>query len=154
MTPIRIVVIALALCACSALAQGPAEGTLTVVVEDQTGARVPGAHIAAFGQATGTHFEATADASGQAVLHVGQGSYKLRVRFTGFEIWNEENVKVNAETQVTATLAIATFFSGPNVIEAPDMPLERLTLAAEIPLVPTQQFAPPDKPLRHKARWF
>jgi hypothetical protein len=153
MNPIRIAATVLALCASSALAQQPAKGALTVVVKDISGAVIPGARIVVTAMRTGAHSETTTDRSGQAVLQIDQGSYDLKVRFTGFTSWEEEEVKVNAETQRTVTLNIAPS-CGPIAIEAPDMPLEHQVLATEIPLIPMQQFTPPAKPLRHKMHWF
>ena len=153
MIPIRVAAIALALSACSAFAQNPAKGTLPVVVKDIAGAVIPGARIVVTAIKTGTHSEATTDNSGQAVLHLDQGRYELKVRFAGFASWEEKEVRVNAETQRTAFLNPA-FYSGPTVIEAPEMPLERQPLEAEIPLIPMQQFVPLAKPLRRRARWF
>jgi hypothetical protein len=127
-----------------------------VVVTDQTGARKPGAHIAAFGQATGSHFEATADASGHAVIHLDRGNYELRVRVAGFQLWKEKEVEVDTETHKSVTLAIENelpclSFCGD---QPPEIPLERQTVAADIPLMPLQQFFPPAKPFRRRAHWF
>jgi hypothetical protein len=155
MAPARIAVIALAFCACAVLAQQPAKGTLTVVVTDQMGAWISGARITATETQTGAHFEAIADGNGQAVLQIYQGSYELTVRSKGFTSWEKKEIKVNAETQRTATLNI--LHDGcPIFVETPDIPLapERQALVAEIPLFPMQQFVPPSKPLRHKAHWF
>jgi len=74
MAVVQIAAIALALAACTALAQEHARETLTVVVTDQTGARISGAHIVATDQATGSQLDAAADATGQAVVQLDQGT--------------------------------------------------------------------------------
>ena len=153
MTPIRKAVIALALCACSALAQEPSKGKLTVVVTDRSGAVFPGARIAVTMAMTGMPVEATTDASGQAVLHLAQGSYELKVQAKGFESWEESKVEVTSETQRAVVLRVAST-GCPISVQAPEIPLERQALAAEIPLVPMQQFAPTARRPRHRPHWF
>jgi hypothetical protein len=148
----HIAVIAIALCACPVLAQQPAEGTLTVVVSDQSGARIPAANIAATNEITGARFAATADASGQAVVHLLQGRYELIVGAAGFLSWTEKDVEVAAETGWAFTLAIG-LSSSPVVAADPTIPLERQVLE-EIPLIPMQQFVQPAKLLRRGPRWF
>jgi hypothetical protein len=155
MIPIRIAVIALALCACSVLAQEQAMGTLTVIVTDETGARIPGAQLEALAAATGVHSASKADEIGQAVLHLDQGNYELKVRAMGFASWGKSKVEVSAETQSTVTLRVAESDTPMIKLEPPlDSPVEYRPLTAEIPKIPMQQFVPPAKPLRHRAHWF
>jgi hypothetical protein len=154
MNQIRIAAIALALCACSALAQQPAKGTLTVVVTDEIGAWISGARITATETQTGARFDAIADGKGQAVLHLAQGSYKLNVQAKGFISWEESKVEVTLETQRTVALVVANCGCS-IIVEGPvGPPVEYLPMTAEIPLIPMQQFIPSAKPLRHRARWF
>jgi len=102
----RIAAIILLFSACAVFAQTPALSTLTVVVTDQSGANVPGAHIKATAKANGERFEAIADARGKAVIQLCQGSYELTVQSEGFKTWDEKEVKVNVETQRSVILLI------------------------------------------------
>jgi hypothetical protein len=155
MASIRIAAIALALCACTVLAQQPTVGILSVLVKDQSGAVIPGAHIVATVLTTGTRIEVTANGNGQAVVHLDQGSYDLKVWARGFETWKDIEVEVNAETYRAVTLIAPDVhrevWVTSDVIEIPQ---EHPVLAAEISSIPMQQYVPPAKPFRHKRRWF
>jgi hypothetical protein len=151
----RIAAVVLALCASTTLAQQQAKTTLTVLVADQTGARVPGARIAATNQATGSQFDAVTDNTGQAVVDLDQGTYKLTVRSQGFETWVEENVELTGEMHKDVTLVIGGMGCGVCVVpDVPEMPLERPPAVADIPLIPLQQLALPAKPFRQKHQWL
>jgi hypothetical protein len=152
----RIDVIALALCACTALAQQPARGILSVVVKDQSGAVIPGAHIVASVQAKGARFEAIANGNGQAVVYLDQGSYYLKVWARGFKTWEDKEVEVNAETYRAVTLIAPDDHWGEAWVTSDSIgiPQEHQVLATEISLIPMQQYVPPAKPLHHKRRWF
>jgi hypothetical protein len=157
MTSAHIAALAIALCAFPALTQEHTEGTLTVVVMDQSGAVVPGARISATALETRAHFEATADANGQAVVHLDQGNYELMVQARGFQTWEEKNIEVNAELQRTVTLLVGQVVCGPCVVVdpvIPEIPSEHPQRAEEIPLVPVPQFVLSARPLRHRWRWF
>jgi hypothetical protein len=150
----RIAAIILLFSACAVFAQTPALSTLTVVVTDQSGANVPGAHIKATAKANGERFEAIADARGKAVIQLCQGSYELTVQSEGFKTWDEKEVKVNVETQRSVILLIGdgcTICVIPDVL---DIPLENGVLAEMIPLIPMQIFIPPAKPRHNKLLWF
>lgn len=150
----RIAAFAFALCACMALAQDHAKAALTVVVKDQSGAIIPGAHVVATNQATGLRFESTADTSfdsiGQAVLHLDQGTYELTVTAKGFEQYQEKETAVTAETHRDVTLRVGS--CGPCVVvqDGPVIPLERMQVEVDIPLIPMQQLVLPAKRLRLK----
>jgi hypothetical protein len=151
---IRIAAIALALCAYRASAPQNATFSLTVDVEDQTGARIPGASFTATDRATGAQFESKAGATGQAVVHLVPGAYDLKAQARGFEVWEEKNVKLNAEQEWVFTLRVGSM-GCPIVISGDSLiPLEHLQVMEEIPIEPLRQFVPPAKPLRHKRHWF
>jgi hypothetical protein len=152
----RIAVFALALSSCTALAQKHAKVTLTVVVTDQSGAIIPGAYIAATNQATGSRFEAPSDANGQAVVDLNEGTYKLTVTARGFQQYTEKDAALRAETHKKVVLSISNLVEcGPCVSLIPvadvrEIPSEHQPIAAEIPLIPMQQFVPLAKPYRPK----
>jgi len=151
----RIAAISLALCVCTALAQKPVMGTLAVTVTDQTGARIAGAHIMATSETTGVHYVATADSSGQAVIHVDQEKYELKVQAEGFKTLVVNNVNVKAEIQRTITLQISEGTCEPCfIVEGPEIPLEYQSLAAEIPLMSMQKFELTARPIHRKQRRF
>jgi hypothetical protein len=152
--PARIAAISLALFACLVQAQQPATGILTVVVEDQTRARIAGARITAIEEATGSRFGAICDASGQAVVHLNQGRYEMTVQAAGFKGWKESHIEVKTGTKRTVTLAIGAYSSGPVVYVGAAILFEYPTLEVEIPMIPMQQFDPPAKPFRHRWHWF
>lgn len=153
----RIAAIALAFSACTALAQQLALGTLplTVTVEDQSHAPIPGARIVASARASGVRFEAISNGNGQAVIHLVQGGYDLKVLANGFRTWEDKDIEVIAEIKRTAILVVESH-TGPVVIaeERPRIQLEDQPLSAEIPLIPLQQFIPPARLLRHRRHWF
>jgi hypothetical protein len=126
--------------------------TLTVVVTDQTGAIIPGAHIAATNQATGSRVEATADATGQAIVDLDQGIYKLRVTAPGFQGYLENEVEAKAEMHRVVALRAGIGICEPcmDVRDVPEIPLERQPIAADIPLIPVPQLVLPAKPLHPK----
>jgi len=153
MTPARILAIAFALCAYPAIAQQPVKAVLSVSVADQTGANIPGANILLIGQGPDSRFEAVADSRGEAVVHIDQGSYDLRVQAKGFHPWAEKIAVAREGTYRSVTLQVG-WYGGPPVIEGPEIPLDHPPLSAEIPSIPLQQFVPPAKPARVKRRWF
>ena len=151
----RITAIVLALYTCATLGQEHPKSILTVIVQDPSGALVPGAHIAAANNATGARVDATTDAAGQSVVHLDQGSYDLKVYAKGFSSWEERNAAANAETKRTAKLNIGQ--SGPiSVISSPspDNLLNHQLLVAEIPLLPLELLTAKARPLRHRLRLF
>ncbi|MGA2217881.1 MAG: carboxypeptidase-like regulatory domain-containing protein [Terracidiphilus sp.] len=155
MTIKRFSLIAISLCAFMPLAHAQATATLTVIVQDLTGSRVPGARITATDEATGTPFDTTTDPTGQAAVQLIQGNYELKVRAKGFASWTERDVSVNAETKRTVTLNIAQECSHCVSIEGnPQIPLEHQILVAEIPLIPAQQLTLPARSPRHRRRWL
>jgi hypothetical protein len=154
MTVARIAAIALALSACTAFAQERPATTLIVVVTDQSGAVIPGARIVATDQATGSRFDAVADTTGQAIVHLDKGTYELRVQAGGFQLLLEPNVEMHTETHKEVTLRISSWSSGPVVSGGPEIPLEYQPVAAELPLIPMQQLAAPAKPVHPRPHWF
>jgi pyruvate formate-lyase activating enzyme-like uncharacterized protein len=107
------------------------------------------ARIAATNQATSSQFEAVTDNTGQAVVDLDQGTYKLTVRSQGFATWVEEKVELTGEMHKDVTLVISDMGCGVCIVpDVPEMPLERLPIAADIPLIPMQQLSLPAKPFR------
>ena len=155
MATIHITTIAIAFCAYTALAQQSAMGSLTVTVEDQTGAYVAGASIAITNEASGARYEAKADANGLAVFHLAQGHYNLKVQAKGFETREEKDVEMNTETKRTVTLPLSQR-GCVWVVEGEDLEylFEHQVLTAEIPLLPMQLLELTAKPLRHRWHWF
>jgi len=150
----RIAALALALCACTALAQEPAQATLTVIVSDKSTARIPGARVEATNESTGMWFEARANTTGEAVFPLQQGVYFLRVQARGFMLTEEKDVAVTKETQRSVTLRIDNQDWGPTIVQQVEIPTEHQPLEAMIPLTPLQQFAMPAKRLRAKPHWL
>jgi hypothetical protein len=150
----RIAVVALALCSCAAHAQLLAKATLTVVVSDQAGARIPGAQILVTDEMTGARFEARDDAAGEATVSLDQGTYALNVRAQGFAVWREKEVEMKGETHRDVILPIGTAGSGPVTVQMVDMPLGHQPLMAEVPSISMELLTLPPRRLRHRARWF
>jgi hypothetical protein len=154
MTVARIAVIALALAVCTAHAQEHAKTTLTVDVTDPIGSVIPDARIMATDQVTGSRLFLDADANGHAVIPLDQGTYKLKVEAPGFEHWEESEVIVNAEMHRDVSLRIAALTFNDPIYAQPEIPVERQPVAAELPLIPMQQFVAPARPIRHRPHWF
>ena len=161
MATARFAAIALALFTCSVVAQEHPIGSLTVIVMDQTNAFIPGSHITATNETTGAQFASTAGPNGQAVVHLNEGKYALRVQAAGFKNWEEKNVDVNSETLRTITLVIDSLVPcGPCVEPEPvgfeqyGVSVDRQVLSAEIPLIPIQLFVPRAKPPLRRHHWF
>jgi uncharacterized membrane protein len=133
---LRITAIVIALCACTALGQQPAQGTLTVTVEDDTSARFAGASITVKNKTTGACFETKADTNGQAVVQMIQGRYDLKVQAKGFKTWQEKDIEVKAEMHRDVTLVVQSNIDIITVDVNSLIPLEHRVLAAEIPLLP------------------
>jgi uncharacterized membrane protein len=157
MTMKHIAIIVLALSANMAIAQQSEESTLTVVVEDQAGAVIPGAHVTATAQATGTRIYALTDTNGQAIVHLEHGNYELKVQARGFEAWEDKVVELNAVMQRTVNLEFGHLVECGPCIDTmiPEIPLEHPGLTADLPPISIQnEFFPPLKLLRHRSHWF
>jgi Carboxypeptidase regulatory-like domain len=154
MTASRIAALAFALSACAALAQEPAQATLTVTVADQSGARIPGARIATTSETTGSRFLTVADAAGQTVVPLEHGTYTLEVRSIGFQSWKETKIDVEENTSRKVTLPISNGDWGPTVVMQVEIPTENQPLDAEIALIPLQRFTLPARRLRGKPHWL
>jgi hypothetical protein len=103
----------------------------------------------------GVRLNARADATGEAVVHLNQGSCEMGVVVTGFQEWVAKKIQLNGENQRVVTLLVGTLDCGQRVVvESPGIPLGPNPLFAEIPLIPMQQFAPPARPLRRRRRWL
>jgi hypothetical protein len=157
MAAARIAAIALLLISCTALSQKRAMSSITVTITDQTGAVIPGARVWASKEASSSRLEATANASGLAILNLEPGRYGLRVQARAFKTWGEDYVEVETDLRRTVTLAIADDRPLPCTLPCEfefQIPVEHLQLASEVPLIPMQQLAVPSKRLRSKSHWF
>ena len=87
-------------------AQSPNTATMIVVVVDQTGAVVPGAHVSIVNTATGATREASSGSDGRATIAALPltGSYTVRVSKSGFG--NEERNDITLRSGETATLKV------------------------------------------------
>jgi hypothetical protein len=155
----RAVAVALVLCACRAGAQKNSTVRFTVNVEDQTGAHIPGASLTATNTATGASLRATADASGQAIVHLDPGTYDVTAQAKGFDAWKQKAMRLNSDQEWDFTLRVGSYGGpiviGPIVISGTWIPeLEHRTVSAEIESEPIEQLAPPAKPLRHKRHLY
>jgi hypothetical protein len=123
------------------------------MVTDQTGAWVPGAHVVALNGATGAHFEARTNTTGEAAIQVGEEIYSLEVREPGFEVWQESGIHLRGEMHRHVTLRVA---SGGDLwpVEGPVMPLDHQPLVVQISLIPAGLLALPSRPVRRKLHWF
>src|SRR4051812_13598922 len=87
-------------------AQSPNTATMVVVVVDQTGAVVPGAHVSIVNTATGAARETNSDNDGRATIAALPltGSYSVRVSKAGFG--TEERNDIRLRSGETATLKV------------------------------------------------
>src|SRR3954469_7474095 len=87
-------------------AQSPNTATMIVVVVDQTGAVVPGAHVSIVNTATGATREANSGSDGRATIAALPltGSYSVRVSKSGFG--KEERNDITLRSGETATLKV------------------------------------------------
>src|SRR4051794_2244563 len=93
-------------------AQSPNTATMIVVVIDQTGAIVPGAHVSIVNAATGAAREANSGSDGRATIAALPltGSYTIRVSKSGFA--NEERNNITLRSGETATLKVNLVVGG------------------------------------------
>jgi hypothetical protein len=132
------------------------EAVLTVIVSDQTGARLSGAKIIATRRPDGDSILVPADASGEAVLRLEQGLYDLRIEAKGFSSWVETGVDVTRQLQKSVVLRVSNpVYWGPWVETMPLVPLETSYIEALIPLEPIQQLPLTATKLQgNKRHWF
>jgi outer membrane receptor protein involved in Fe transport len=102
----RLLFALLLLLALPLVAQSPNTATMVVVVVDQTGAVVPGAHVSVVNSATGATREASSGNDGRATIAALPltGSYTIRVSKSGFG--NEERNDITLRSGETATLKV------------------------------------------------
>jgi hypothetical protein len=117
---------------------------------------LPRAHIVVINQATGFRLETSTDTNGdnagQAVVHLDQGTYELKVWVAGFKPLDEKQIEIKADTHrdVILTIDNVKFCTVFCFEPAPYIPLELQSIEEEISLIPAEQFIPPAKPLRHR----
>jgi hypothetical protein len=154
MFSLRLSVVALGFFACAVLAQEPAQVALTVVVMDQSGAFIPSARVIATDEATGRQFNGYANAVGQAVVLVDRGAYTLRIQASGFQAWEQKELRIQSDLKKDVTLPIANEFIGPTVVSQIEIPEEHALLVAGVPLVPIELFTVSSRRLRPRVRRF
>jgi hypothetical protein len=147
------------LCACQVEAQQNATVRLTVDLQDQTGARIPGASLTAIDTATGASLRATADATGQAIVHLAPGIYDVTARANGFDPLKQRTMRLDADQEWDFTLRVSSYgdpiiFNGPLVTGPLALDPEHQTVSADIQAEPVQQLALPARPLHHKRHLF
>jgi len=143
--------------ACIAVLPEPeTQVTLTVLVTDQSGAVIPGAHVVASNQATGMRFQAVASATGEAVVPLDPGVYALRVEARAFQIYEEKEVQAKMPMQKAVTLAISPLIECGPCVEGIDPPfaLEHQQLQEEIPSIPVGQLVLPARHLHPRRHWL
>ncbi len=112
----------------SAVAQVATTGTITVIVEDEAGARIPGAAVVAEAKDVTTKREATSNPEGEATLVNLEPSsqYVVTVAIAGFKSVRNERILVR--TAQTTTLRVSLGLS---------QITEEVTVTGETPLVDT-----------------
>ncbi len=112
----------------SALAQVATTGTVNVIVEDEAGARVPGAAVVAESKDTTTRREAITNSQGEALLVSLEPSayYTVSTKLAGFAPQRHEGVLVR--TGQTATVRVGLKLSTLT---------EEVTVTGEVPVVDT-----------------
>jgi hypothetical protein len=157
MVSVRAFALVLLLCSGAAFAQEREQVRLALNIADQTGARIPGAHIIVTNDATAARFEVRANSSAEAALRLDKGNYSLRVEARGFQVFEQRSVAITNDVGKTVTLLI------PNMVECgpcvsaeggPSIDPEKQLLLSEIPLLRVEQLTLPSKRIRPKARWF
>src|SRR5262245_7505405 len=117
-----LALIALALSATGARAQGSTTGTVVVTVEDQDGARVPGVTVSASATDVVTRRSAVTDAEGNATLDglVPSALYTITTQLSGFKDLVRENILVRSgqTTTLRLTLSLGTLAETVNVSAA------------------------------------
>ncbi len=116
----------------SALAQVATAGTIVVIVEDEAGARIPGATVVAEAQDVTSKREATTNAEGEATLVNMEPSaqYVVTVAITGFKSVRNEKilVRIAQRTTMRVSLSLSTI-------------TEEVTVTGETPIVDTTSAA-------------
>jgi len=106
-------------------------GTITGNIEDPTGAAIPNAPVAALNAGTGIAYRTAANEAGVYLLPVlPLGEYRLSVEVPGFKAFARTGLTLSADQRLRVDVRL----------EVGDM-AEKITVAAETPLVRTDQAA-------------
>jgi hypothetical protein len=158
MIPASIAAFAVVFCASVAFAQQSDLNKLIVIVRDQAGAVIPSAGVRATDESTGRIFDVVADGTGQAILHLPNGNFTVRVQAPGFETWSRAGLDPALQTQQQVTMRITNdnmvcpcVGPPPDVVPEDSVRDSVPAVAAEIPLVPLQSLSLRAKRLRLKA---
>lgn len=129
--------------------------TVSVVVIDQSGARIPQAHLEVVDQALRSIDRKTADAAGEAEFLLQSGAtYRLSITAAGFRGY-VETFELESDIGKTVTLAIS--IGGCGVCVRPErepIPLEQITVTADISEQPLVAMPLLSRPVRRAWRWF
>ncbi len=91
----------------SALAWGQSTAVISGIVQDTSGAVVPGAAVAAIQQQTDQRFDASSDAQGRfSFPRLPVGSYKIEVTHPGFRRFESEVIRLDADQTRQATVVL------------------------------------------------
>jgi hypothetical protein len=116
--------------AVAAMGQGD-QGTITGVVQDSSGAVIPGAKITITDTDTGLAFQRTANGSGNYIFSpLKIGNYTLSASAPGFQTTSQENVHLDIQQRLNIVLTLK-----------PGAASESVTVSAEAPLEQTQDAA-------------
>ncbi len=126
------------------IGQEPTQGPTAIIVIDQIGARIPGAHVSAINRESGARFDSAANSQGEALLQLAPGTYTLKVQARGFRTWEEDRVDASTPIRRTVSLQIGQL---PCTLPCDplfkiEIPVEHSDLTAEIPLLPLQSLEP------------
>ena len=106
-------------------------GTITGNIEDQTGAAIPNAPVTALNVGTGVAYHTTSNEAGAYLLPLlPLGEYRLSVELPGFKAFARTGLTLSADQRLRVDVRL----------EVGDM-AEKVTVAAEAPLVRTDQAA-------------
>jgi hypothetical protein len=130
---------------------------ITVKVTDQSGTVIPGARIQIDRPYGETIIDATTGRDGEAAVDLSPGDHVVAITATGFArlVWKIHS-KNGSDQTIVASMHVADTPRQIIVVEEDkeaEIPLEHKTFAADIPLIPTREFPPPSRRLRHRFHW-
>jgi len=124
------------------------QGTLRIQVQDQTGARIPGARIEVRSEAKQSVLHTQVDKSGKAVLSLDPAIYSVKVMAPGFAGWLQNAVKLEPgnDQMIKVELKVA-MYSGPVVVVDDLIEFEYRVPDASIAFEPLQLLETPSRKL-------
>ncbi|HJT89453.1 MAG TPA: TonB-dependent receptor [Bryobacteraceae bacterium] len=130
-------VLLFAACATAAIALLPLEAQVTTatlygVVQDATGAVIPGAAVTATNQGTGIARSAVTDERGEFALPaLATGQYTIKIEHTGFKTLTNEGLQLGAAQTVRSTFVLDLGQVAENITVAGTAPLVESASAAQ-----------------------